>query len=232
MGTIEKAIEIAARAHTNRVDGRGTPCIFHSLRLMFAVDTMSEKMTAVLHDIVGDTDITLSNLRDLGFPFEVLEAIKTLSRRKGESRLDTAKRAAKDPIARIVMLADVKAKKGMGRIPVDTMIVYQAVTKLLEKAIAENHIFKVLVDDNFHHSDLKERYEEGEYETLPVAIAACKSIIDDDLNNMYRDGMSAEELNELYLRFGEDPFYLPNLSGERFEARAYAKQRCTEICSR
>jgi (p)ppGpp synthase/HD superfamily hydrolase len=37
MSTLEKAIEIAARAHTGQLDKAGAPYILHPLRLMLAV---------------------------------------------------------------------------------------------------------------------------------------------------------------------------------------------------
>ena len=68
MSTVETAIEIAARAHAGQVDKAGVPYIFHPLRLMLAVTTPFERMAAVLHDTVEDTDISLADLREAGFP--------------------------------------------------------------------------------------------------------------------------------------------------------------------
>ena len=116
MSTFEKAIEIAARAHANQVDKAGAPYVFHPLRLMFAVKTPFERMAAVLHDVVEDTALTLADLQGAGFPTEVLGAVEALTKRKGESRLDAARRAAKNPIALIVKLADVTDNMDLSRI--------------------------------------------------------------------------------------------------------------------
>ena len=64
MSTIEKAIEIAAIAHAGDIDKAGVPYIFHPIRLMLAVTTPAEQMTAVLHDTVEDTDITFNDLKN------------------------------------------------------------------------------------------------------------------------------------------------------------------------
>jgi (p)ppGpp synthase/HD superfamily hydrolase len=116
MSTVEKAIEIAARAHTGQVDKAGAPYVFHPLRLMLAVRTPLERMVAVLHDVVEDTVLTLVDLRDAGFPPEVLDAVEALTKRKGESRLEAALRAVKNPIARVVKLADVTDNMDLSRI--------------------------------------------------------------------------------------------------------------------
>ncbi|NOZ88038.1 MAG: guanosine-3',5'-bis(diphosphate) 3'-pyrophosphohydrolase [Deltaproteobacteria bacterium] len=115
MSTIEKAIELASREHAGMRDKAGAPYIFHPLRVMFAVSKPLEKIVAVLHDIVEDTPTTLGDLQKLGFPFEALQALEALTRRKGESRMDAAKRAAENPIALVVKLADVKDNMDLNR---------------------------------------------------------------------------------------------------------------------
>ncbi len=116
MSTIEKAIELAASVHAGYTDKAGQPYIFHPLRLMFAVTEPYEKMAAVLHDVVEDTEITLDDLRGMDFPPEVISAIDALTKREGESRLDAAKRAAANKIALVVKLADVTDNMDLRRI--------------------------------------------------------------------------------------------------------------------
>lgn len=120
MATLERAIEMAARAHATQRDKAGQPYILHPLRLMFAVTTLHERMTAVLHDIVEDTSITLDDLEREGFPGEVVQAVRALTKNPGESRIEAARRAAADPIARIVKLADVADNMNLARIPSPT----------------------------------------------------------------------------------------------------------------
>jgi len=116
MSTLERAIEIAARAHAGQVDKAGDPYVLHPLRLMLAVRDPFERMAAVLHDVVEDTDITLNDLKVENFPAEVLAAVECLTKQPGESRLDAASRAAKNPIACAVKLADVADNMDLGRI--------------------------------------------------------------------------------------------------------------------
>ena len=75
-----------------------------------------EKIAAVLHDVVEDTAVSLDDLRKEGFHPDVIEAIDALTKRDGESRMDAAKRAVVNPIARNVKIADVTDNMDLGRI--------------------------------------------------------------------------------------------------------------------
>jgi guanosine-3',5'-bis(diphosphate) 3'-pyrophosphohydrolase len=116
MSTIEKAIELAARVHAGQVDKAGTAYIYHPLRVMFAVSTVHEKMAAVLHDTVEDTEVSLADLQQAGFPSEVVAAVEALSKKPGESRLEAVHRAMANPIARVVKLADVSDNMDLSRL--------------------------------------------------------------------------------------------------------------------
>lgn len=120
MSSLERAIELAARAHAGQLDKAGQPYILHPLRLMLAVHTPHEKMAAILHDVVEDTPITFEDLVREGFPQEVVNAVQALTKLEGESRINAARRAASDPIARVVKLADVTDNMDLSRIPSPT----------------------------------------------------------------------------------------------------------------
>jgi GTP diphosphokinase / guanosine-3',5'-bis(diphosphate) 3'-diphosphatase len=116
MSTLERAIEIAAAAHAGQVDKAGQPYILHPLRVMLRVSTGFERMAAVLHDVVEDTPVTLAQLTEAGFPVEVVDAIEALTKRPGETRMQAAARAASNPIARVVKLADNAENMDLSRI--------------------------------------------------------------------------------------------------------------------
>jgi guanosine-3',5'-bis(diphosphate) 3'-pyrophosphohydrolase len=120
MSTLERAIEIAAAAHAGQIDKAGHPYILHPLRVMLRVSTEHERMSAVLHDVVEDTPVTFEQLAREGFPQEVLLAVEALTKRPGESRLQTAERAAANPIARVVKLADNAENMDLSRIAAPT----------------------------------------------------------------------------------------------------------------
>jgi guanosine-3',5'-bis(diphosphate) 3'-pyrophosphohydrolase len=138
VSTLEKAIEIAAKAHSGQTDKAGIPYILHSLRVMLRVNTPDEQMAAVLHDVVEDTSVTLGDLREEGFSENVIAAVDALTKRDGETRVDAAKRAAANQIARVVKLADNAENMDLSRIPKPTpkdlrrVKEYAEVKKLLE----------------------------------------------------------------------------------------------------
>jgi len=106
MATLERAIEIAAFAHAGQRDKGGNPYILHPLRVMLRVTTESERIAAVLHDVVEDTNVTMEQLHSEGFEQAVLDAIAALTKKPGESRMEAAVLARANPIARAVKLAD------------------------------------------------------------------------------------------------------------------------------
>jgi (p)ppGpp synthase/HD superfamily hydrolase len=105
---LEKAITIAVEAHRGQRDRTGAPYIVHPMRVMAGVDTDIEKMVAILHDVVEDTDWTFERLKQEGFPTEVIEALDCVTKREGEEYDDFVKRSATNKIARKVKLADLE----------------------------------------------------------------------------------------------------------------------------
>lgn len=116
MSTLEKAIQIAARAHSGQKDKSGAPYILHPIRVMLGVQSLDEQMAAVLHDTVEDTDVSFQTLEEAGFSERVISAVRALTKHSGESRLEAARRAVQDPVARAVKLADVTDNMDLSRI--------------------------------------------------------------------------------------------------------------------
>ena len=82
---LETAIRLSVNLHAGQFDKAGKPYILHPLRVMNAVNTIEEKIVAVLHDTVEDTDLTLYELEDtFGFPHNIVEAVGLLTKIKGD----------------------------------------------------------------------------------------------------------------------------------------------------
>ena len=79
---LQKAIEIAEQALAGMTDQNGQPYIEHARRVMDAMDTEEEKIVAILHDVVEDTEMSLKDLMDEGFSHEVVETLDQLTKRK------------------------------------------------------------------------------------------------------------------------------------------------------
>jgi len=116
MPTLEHAITLATEAHQGQVDKAGQPYILHPLRVMFAVEDETTRIVAVLHDVVEDSEVTLEDLRAMGYSNEVVIGLDCLTRRADESYMDFVKRAKVNPIARQVKIADIEDNMDMKRL--------------------------------------------------------------------------------------------------------------------
>ncbi|MBC3411350.1 MULTISPECIES: GTP pyrophosphokinase [Pseudomonas] len=116
MATLERAISVATRAHEGQVDKGGADYILHPLRVMARVHTPEQRIVAVLHDVLEDTSLTLSDLAREGFPLKILAALLALSRRHDESYEAFVVRLGVDPLAREVKLADLADNSDITRI--------------------------------------------------------------------------------------------------------------------
>lgn len=143
MATIDRAIMIASIAHAGQKDKAGKPYILHPLRVMLTVAsdknaTDEQKIVAVLHDVIEDTYVQEQQLRENGFSEDIINAIKSVTKIKGESRMDAAKRAKQNTIGRVVKLADLKDNMDLSRIAEPTekdrlrVAEYEKLQKFLE----------------------------------------------------------------------------------------------------
>ncbi|SDH90456.1 HD domain-containing protein [Actinokineospora alba] len=107
MFTVDDAIRIARDAHEGQVDKSGRPYIGHPLRVMQNVDGEYERMTAVLHDVIEDTEVTAADLVAQGCPPEVVAAVVAISKVAGEDQETYLGRVAANPIALAVKFADI-----------------------------------------------------------------------------------------------------------------------------
>jgi (p)ppGpp synthase/HD superfamily hydrolase len=118
MSTLEKAISLATEAHNGQEDKNGEPHILHPLRVMARVKSEAEKIVAVLHDIIEDTDYTIENKGENGYSKEVLEAIDCLTKRDGEDYDKYLERSRTNPIAQKVKIADLEDNMDIRRFDV------------------------------------------------------------------------------------------------------------------
>jgi len=116
-GTLERAIEIAARTHAGQVDKGGAPYILHPLRVMLRVAPGAQQIVAVLHDVVEDSEVTFEDLAREGFSAGVIAGLRAVTRIAGESYDDFVARAAQDPVGKQVKLADLMENSDLSRIP-------------------------------------------------------------------------------------------------------------------
>jgi (p)ppGpp synthase/HD superfamily hydrolase len=137
---IEKALEIAIKAHEGQIDKADKAYILHPLRLMNQFSDENSMIVSVLHDVVEDSDYTFQDLIDAGFSSQIVQAVECLTKRENEEYQDFIKRVKVNPLAVKVKIVDIKdnldisrlyeplSEKDFGRIQK-----YQAALKLLEE---------------------------------------------------------------------------------------------------
>jgi len=86
--TLDDTILLAAQKHHGQKDLAGAPYVMHVLRVMFRLRQNDERVVAVLHDLVEETDVTLELLKELGYPDRIVEAVDHLTWRKGQESYD------------------------------------------------------------------------------------------------------------------------------------------------
>jgi len=102
-----KAATVASRVHAKQQRKDGTPYIAHAIRVAIRCNTKPQKIVALLHDTVEDTDLTFDDLREIGFTEDIIEAVDSVTRRPYESYVEFIHRAKLNELGRVVKLADI-----------------------------------------------------------------------------------------------------------------------------
>ena len=70
----KKALKLCFEVHKNQTDKSGMPYVFHPFHLAEQMKDEYTVCTALLHDVVEDSHVTPEDLRNYGFPDEVVNA--------------------------------------------------------------------------------------------------------------------------------------------------------------
>ena len=111
----KKALRLCFDAHREQVDKTGLPYVFHPFHLAEQMKDEATTVCALLHDVVEDTDYTLEDLRAMGFPADVVDALALLTHDPAVPYMDYVKEIAKNPIARKVKMADLRHNSDLSR---------------------------------------------------------------------------------------------------------------------
>lgn len=111
----KKALKLCFEAHKDQTDKTGLPYVFHPFHLAEQMTDEYTTVTALLHDVVEDTDYTLNDLQEMGYPDEVIQALSLLTHDDGSEYMDYVKRLKNNSIARAVKLADLKHNSDLSR---------------------------------------------------------------------------------------------------------------------
>ena len=111
-----RAMKLCFEAHRDQTDRSGLPYVFHPFHLAEQMTDEATTITALLHDVVEDTDYTLEDLRAMGFPPEALDAIELMTHDPAVPYLDYVAKIKTNPIARAVKLADLRHNSDLTRL--------------------------------------------------------------------------------------------------------------------
>ncbi len=139
MDLADRAMDIAVHVHKGQKDRYGKNYIFHPIRIMMRMTSMTEKIVALLHDVVEDSEWTVDQLANDGFPAEITDAVDAISKREGEAYFDYIERLRKNFLAARVKMADLEDNMDLRRIAhIDTetaarLAAYRKAYTLLKK---------------------------------------------------------------------------------------------------
>lgn len=94
--------------------------------------------------------------------------------------------------------------------------------------------YTVFIDDLSHYQEEEYREIAGRFDTAEEAIAKCQKIVEESLKSLVRPSQNAEQLWDLYMIYGDDPFIVGNDGAEpvEFSARGYALSYCGKLTQR
>lgn len=105
---LDKAARICIEKHAGQRDKAGKAYFLHPMRVAIRCHTDEEKIVALLHDTIEDTDVTAEFLLDQGFPETIVNGILSVTKREGECYDEFIARAGQNPLGRVVKLHDLE----------------------------------------------------------------------------------------------------------------------------
>ena len=116
----KKAIRLMFDLHKEQTDKSGLPYVYHPWHVAESMDDEIAATVALLHDAVEDTDLTLEDVREAGFPEEVVVALGCMTHDDSVDYMDYVRALAPNAVARKVKLADLRHNADITRLDAPT----------------------------------------------------------------------------------------------------------------
>lgn len=110
------AEQIARKAHAQQFDKGGKDYINHPLAVAAQLENPEEKIVALLHDIIEDTDVTPEDLRKAGLKEYLIEAVLIMTKTRDCSYDEYLKEVRHYEFTRPVKIADIRHNMDLSRI--------------------------------------------------------------------------------------------------------------------
>lgn len=113
-----RMLVIATNGHAYQLDRGGAPYILHPLKVMHYLKSDDEELQCIAlgHDIVEDTKVTFSALREAQMSERVIEGIRALTKMPGETYEEYKERVYANPDAMKVKLCDLRHNSDIRRL--------------------------------------------------------------------------------------------------------------------
>lgn len=115
---LSKMLVIATNAHAGQFDKGGNAYILHPLKVMHYLKSDDEELQciAVGHDLFEDTDVTATQLREIGVSERVIEGMFALTKMPGQSYDEYKQGVFKNKDAMLVKRADLRHNTDIRRL--------------------------------------------------------------------------------------------------------------------
>jgi (p)ppGpp synthase/HD superfamily hydrolase len=120
---LQKAIELAVKAHRGSDDPPGEPYIVHPMRVFLSVSQADDahqdeplRCVAILHDVLERGNLTAADLKRKGMPKAVIRAVQLLTHDSDTTYADYVIKLKPDRLARAVKIADLLDNADLRRV--------------------------------------------------------------------------------------------------------------------
>lgn len=111
-----KSLEIAFEAHKGQLDKGGESYIMHPIRVSQKCKTPQAKIVALLHDVLEDSNITTTQLHELGIPEEIISWVLILTKEPNKEYKKYIVKVGNFDITTEVKLADLEDNMNISRL--------------------------------------------------------------------------------------------------------------------
>ena len=110
------ALKLCFEAHKDQTDKSGFPYVVNPFHLAEKMPDEKTTVVALLHEVIEDTDYTLDDMKNMGFSDDILSAIALMTHDDGVPYMEYVALIKKNPIAKMVKLADLRHNSDMSRL--------------------------------------------------------------------------------------------------------------------
>ncbi|MEM7473625.1 MAG: GTP pyrophosphokinase [Planctomycetota bacterium] len=116
MANLDAALALTVEKFSGITDKDGQPYILHCLRVMQGVQGEEAQMVALMHDLIEDTDVTLEDLKSLGFSPAVLKGLDLITHKAEASYADYIQCLEPNELARAAKISDLEDNYSLHRV--------------------------------------------------------------------------------------------------------------------